>query len=206
MNESKRNRNRNAWFGVRGWGALGVGCVVLCGVLLLVFAQAQGLARSPDPNAMSQNEDVRIRIGTYDSRAVAVAYGRSEAGMQRFKQLRQAHADAEKAGDAKRLDQLKKQAEAMQVRMHLQTFSDGPVDDVIEAVRDRLPEIARKMNVAAIARTADYHDAPTVELVDVTSELVALFHPDKQTLQIVKKLRQTKPLAIEEVAQMPVVK
>ena len=205
MSVLKRNRDRSAWFGVSGYGALGIGCVVLCGVLLLVCARAQGLARSPDPNAMIQNEDVRIRIGTYDSRAVAVAYGRSEAGMQRFRQVKQAHADAEKAGDSKRLEQLKKQAEAMQVRLHLQTFSDGPVDDVIEPVRDKLPEIVRKMNVAAIARAPDYYDAPTVELVDVTSELVALFHPDKQTLPIVKDLRKTKPQAIDEVARMPVV-
>lgn len=206
MSLLKRNRDRSGWSCVARCGAFGLAGVALCGVLLLICTRAQGLTHAPDASAITRNEEVRVRIGTYDSRAIAVAYGRSEAGMQRFKQLKQQHAEAEKAGDTKRVEQLKKQGEGLQVRLHLQTFSDGPVDEVIESVRAKLPDVAKKANVAGIVHTSDYHDAQSVELVDVTHELVALFNPDKQTLEVVKSLRQTKPQPIEDVARMPVVK
>jgi hypothetical protein len=95
------------------------------------------------------------------------------------------------------------EGEALQRRLHLQGFSTAPVDDVLETVRDELEAIAKRTNVVAIARAVDYHQVASVELVDLTDELVALFHPNEQTLKTVRELRKLKPAAIEDVARMP---
>ena len=86
--------------------------------------------------------------------------------------------------------------------MHLQGFSTAPVDDVLDAVRDNLPSVAKQKSIAAIARALDYRDA-SIELVDVTDELVALFNPNEQTLKVISDLRKQAPMAIEEVARVP---
>jgi hypothetical protein len=54
----------------------------------------------------------------------------------------------------------------------------------------------------AIASVADWHDS-TVELVDVTDALVALFEPDAQTLKIVQEVRGRAPEPIEVIAKVP---
>lgn len=90
----------------------------------------------------------------------------------------------------------------MQSRRNLQGFSSAPIEDILDMVRDRLPRVAQQAKVAMIARAADYHDA-SVELVDITDDLVRLFDPDAHTLKVVAELRKQEPVAIEVFAKIP---
>jgi hypothetical protein len=144
----------------------------------------------------------RVRLGTYDSRAVAIAYGRSKAFLDRVSELGEQHKRAREAGDQERAEQLAKQGQELQVRIHLQGFSNAPVDDVLASVSDRLPEIAQRRGVAAIVPSANYRDDARVEVVDVTDDLTALFNPDAQTQKIITDLKRRAPLPIEQVARM----
>src|SRR5262249_48041648 len=143
-----------------------------------------------------------VRIGTYDSRAVAVAYARSGEFTARSKDLQRQRTDAEKAGEDARVAELETIGQSMQTRLHLQGFSTAPVDDILQIVADKLPGVAQQNHLAIITRAAEYH-VEGVTLVDVTNDLVALFNPDTQTLKIVNDLRAQKPLPIEQVASMP---
>ncbi len=151
-------------------------------------------------SAQAPANPAALRIGTYDSRAVAAAYARSEKFAQKMTDPHRQRSEAEKAGDKNLIAELDAQGESMQVRRHLQGFSTASVDDVLDAVRDKLPSVANQKNVPVITRAADYRDA-SIELVDVTDELVALFDPNEQTLKVVRELRKQKPMAIEEVAK-----
>lgn len=184
---------------VAGTGGASI-ALLLCALTFAIYI-APALA-DPSRSAQAPSKPAVLRIGTYDSRALAVAYARSEKFAQKMSELHRQRSDAEKAGDKNRVAELDALGESMQARMHLQGFSTAPVDDVLDTVRDRLPDVAKQENVAAVARAIDYQDAST-ELVDVTDELVALFNPDEQTLKIVSDLRKQKPTAIEEVARMP---
>ena len=198
--------------GISLWGkrlaVLGVATIAFAAVLTLVqFAtnsQAVGAAKPFRAAAVepAAGQAAAVRIGIYDSRAVAVGYARSEQCAEQMKDLRRQHAEAQKAGDQKLVERLEARGESMQIRLNLQGFSTAPVDDVLDAVRDDLPGLAKQKGLAAIVRSADYH-SDSVEPVDVTDDLVALFKPDKQTLKLVQDLRTRKPLAIEEVARMP---
>jgi len=147
----------------------------------------------------------RVRLGTYDSRAIAIAFVRSDLSGDIMKELLAQREAAQKQGDRKRVQALNEQGESMQLRRHLQGFSNAPVDDILSLVEDELALVAEREQVVAIVAAADYH-GPEVVLVDVTEALVALFKPDAATLQGIKELRTRAPEPIEAVARMPIVK
>lgn len=135
----------------------------------------------------------RVRIGVYESRALAVAFAASTQHNQAVAELMQQSKEAQARGDTARVNQLKAQAKQRQVKFHLQGFSSYPVDDILEHLRDALPEIAAKAGVVAIVPKANWHN-PDIETVDVTDQLVARFNPQERTLKIIKDLRTKPPL------------
>ena len=176
---------------------------ILAVALISIFAVACGQEPSvPTPASPVQPGGAAVRIGVYESRAVAVAYIRSEAFSRKMKELHRQRAEAEKSGDTKAVEQLEATGQSMQVRMHLQGFSTAPVDDLLDTLRDKLPGVAQQAGVVVITRAADYHEAG-VEVVDITDALVQLFDPDQQTLKVIAELRKQKPQPIEMVAKMP---
>ena len=52
--------------------------------------------------------------------------------------------------------------------------------------------------MCAIVQHLDIRDS-TVETVDVTDQLVALFNPDERTLTLIQGVRKHKPMALEAV-------
>jgi hypothetical protein len=176
-----------------GYVAAGVGLVM--GLVLLVSGAA------PVPTAVSAGDGTAAaRIGTYESRAIAIAYARSAHLAAVHTDLLQRRSEAEERGDEALVREIEARGGALQLRLHLQGFSTAPVDDLLDAVRDRLPEVAREAGVAAIMRSVDFHE-PSVEIVDVTGALVRLFDPDAGVLSLVAEVRSNPPLALEAVAR-----
>ena len=162
-------------------------------LLPLVFGAAAANQASSNPTA--------TRIGVYDSRAIAVAYANSPQLKTKLNDLERQRDQASNAGDTKRVALLNAQGEAMQRRLHLQSFSNAPVDDLMATVQDRIAEVARSSKVVAVVASIDYRDA-SIEAVDITDDLVSLFAPNEQTLRMIADLRKQKPLPIEDVAPM----
>jgi hypothetical protein len=132
----------------------------------------------------------RVRIGTYDNRAIAVAYAPSKYNpvAEKMKEYEKAKAD----GDEAKQKELKAWGEKHQRQLHRQGFGRAPVDDLLLAVKEKLPEAARRANVDAIVWQCDY--AAEVDVVDVTDELVQLFEPSPRVLKIVAELKNKPPL------------
>lgn len=172
--------------------------------LALGLAGLTVAAGSPSWAARATPETARsaVRIGTYDSRAIGLAFGRSPEVAEELRALRTEHQKAKASGDTAQMTELEKKGVSRQIRMHLQVFSNAPVEDAMDAIRDQLPDVAARTGVVGIVSILEYHDA-TVEAVDVTDELVKLFHPSEQTIKIIAECRKQKPLPIEEIAQMP---
>lgn len=137
-----------------------------------------------------------IRIGVFDSRGVALAYGRSarpDCMTAKVDQIRREHDDASKAGDKDRMKQLETQAIATQDRIHKQVFSGAPIPEVLALLKDDLPEVAKEANVSMIIGDVLYH-GDDVELVDVTLEMCEPFKPDAKTRQMIKDLIAKPPV------------
>lgn len=162
-------------------------------VLLPLTTRHAGLAQPPGAAATQST----LRIGVYDSRAVIIGARESDAFNLGIKELMKQKDAAEAAGDKKRIEELKREGQAAQTLRHLQAFSIAPIDDILDPFRDKLPDIAAKAGVDLIVARPDYL-APGIQTVDVTDELIALFHPGEKTLKTAAGIRKHKPISLLE--------
>ena len=174
---------------------------ILC-ALLIVLIVLSGVAVcwrvGAEPPA-GKAEKARLRVGTFDSRAVAIAYVSSEVGKRDLGKLFEEHQKAKAAGDTEKVAKLEEQGKARQVRMHEQGFSKGRVDDVLEQIKDKLPAIAREAGVDLIVSKWDVvYQGPAVELVDVTELVVKPFNPNERARGWIKDLGKVAPIPLED--------
>ena len=142
----------------------------------------------------------RLRIGTYDSRVVALAYYRSPRGQQLVERLRADLAQARQAKDEKQIAALEREGPALQNLMHQQVFGDLSIPNVLAAVSDSLPAVASRAGVSLLVSKWELRGASTdAELVDVTPQMVALFAVDGATRQMLEESMKhpQPPIAVE---------
>ena len=142
-----------------------------------------------------------VRVGTYDSRAIAVAYARSDMGREVYRKLVAERDQAKAAGDEKRVREIEAQGKAGQERLHQQGFSTGSVAELMEKIRQEIPGVAKDAGVVLIVSKWEvvYRD-PSVEYVDVTIPLVKKFSSEAKVLQIVEELMKHEPVPMEKLA------
>jgi hypothetical protein len=169
-------------------------------VAVCLIAAARG-ADAPPAKGLAQPRG-GVRIGVYDSRAIAIAAVRSSGVGDEMKAMMKEAADAKAAGDEARVARLAARGKAKQLLLHLQGFSNAPVDEYLDKHREALPGIARAAGVIAILPKADYHD-PAVEVVDVTEALLELFAPKDQSQQMAQELRKHGPVKMIEILENP---
>jgi hypothetical protein len=152
-----------------------------------------------------ESGDPLPRIGTFDSRAVALAYYRSPEGLERMKpewdrELR----DAEAAGDSARVAELKLFMPSFQHLLHQQVFSTGSICNVLREIEDDLPGIAAAAGVDLIVSQWELpYRSPDVELIDLTSDIVALFVVDEETAGFLAQMADVEPMPLEELLYQP---
>jgi hypothetical protein len=159
--------------------------------LVLTFIIAPTGQSAAEPGAV-------LRVGVYDSRAIAIAYANSEFNTVRDKMKEYEAAKA--AGDRAKVEELEEWGERRQRQLHRQGFGRVPVTDLLACVKDRFPEVARQTGVEVIAFECDYL-APGAEEVDITMELAMLFNPSDKALQWIEDIRQVEPLSLDEIEE-----
>ena len=151
--------------------------------------------------ADDQPKGAKIRIGTYDSRAIAIAYVPSRFDPTAEKKL--AHDKAKAAGDLAKIKELESWGVQHQRQLHFQGFGRAPVDDLLEPVKVQIAKLAREKQLAVITMNCDY-TSEQVELVDVTDDLVKLYDPSERTLKHVREIRKIKPTSLVQLAGHPI--
>lgn len=151
-----------------------------------------------EPEQISKPE---MRIGVYDSRAVAVAFAGSKVFKSWLKNLRLKHSEAKAAGDQKRVAELEAEAKKQQKLLHQQGFSTAPVDNILQHMKKELPKIKKEANVDLIVskwdhkRLAKYKSA---EQVDITMALVMALKPNAKQIQAAKAIMKHPPVSLKE--------
>jgi hypothetical protein len=159
---------------------------------------ASTLGAGPPKDEAGKGE--KLRIGTYDNRAVAVAYAASKFNPVRDKMA--AYEKAKAANDEAQMKELRAWGERFQRQLHFQGFGHVPVGDLLAPVKDDVAALARRQRLAAVTMECDY-TAANVELVDVTEDLVKLFAPSERTLKMAREVRQAKVVDLIKLADMP---
>jgi len=151
-------------------------------IFVLVLGEESATSTSPK----------KLRVGVFESRAIAVAFAASKYNT--FSQdLMKEYKDAEAKGDKKRMDELKQKGEKLQDKLHRQGFGNAPVDDLLVYIKDSFPEIAKKSGVDVIVSGVVYNNS-SVEIIDITGEIVKPFNPSEKTLKIIEELRKHPPI------------
>lgn len=167
--------------------------------LVLVIGSCVIYSMVQAENPESKTTKTRLRVGTFDSRAIAIAYVRTDDFNQALKKMMEEHKKAKAEGDEKKVKELEAKGEAQQQLLHTQGFSTASVGEYLERVKDKIPAIAKEVSVDVIVSKWDMvYQSPDADFVDVTDQLVKLFKPDEKTLKIGEELRKHPPISLEE--------
>lgn len=164
--------------------------VVMGVVGLLIGAVGCGAPKTADGAG-------KARLGVFNTRVVALAYGRSEGHNAEVRAKMAEYKRAKEAGDEERTAELEKWGEEGQARMHRQVFGDAPIPDILAKMADDLPRVAESASVDAIVGEV-HHAGPGVELVDVTDRMAEVWNPDEETRKIMRELPKHPPVSEQE--------
>jgi hypothetical protein len=150
-----------------------------------------------------QTEIKQVRVGIFDSRAVAVAYAHSDFNKKRMEPKQAEMEKAKAAGDTIKMKQLDEWGKAQQDKLHRQKFGKESVSDMLEDIKNDLPDIAKKAGVDVIVSKWDVvYQNPSAELVDITKELVQPFKSTEKTMKIIESLQKHQPASEEDLEKL----
>jgi hypothetical protein len=137
-----------------------------------------------------------VRVGVYDSRGVAIAYGQCGEFRAKVDQMKAEYAAAKAAGDTARANELGREGPWLQERMHMQGFGNLPVDDILEGRREMLAEVAKSAGVDLIISHVDWM-GEGVEIVDVTEPLMLAFGmSEADAKEMLGELARVEPITL----------
>lgn len=158
--------------------------------ILTIHTAAPGNAND-DPTS-----DAKVRLGAFDSRAVATAYYRSETFAELLADLHAKRDKAKAAGKTELAEKLEARGRTWQDLAHKQGFAARPIGRILNEIRGELPKIAQTAEVDIIVSKWDLtYQRPGTKLVDVTDHMVRLFDPDEETLKVIQDLRKKEPVS-----------
>ena len=163
----------------------------------LVLVVLAPLARGEEPGDKSS---AKVRIGTYDNRAIAIAFAHSKSSPMAERQREMDKAKA--AGDEAKMKELKAWGVEYQRQLHFQGFGRVPVDELLEPIKEQLARLAREKQLTAIAMSCEF-TSEQVEVVDITDDIVKLFDPPEKALKHVREIRTVKPIKLTVLADLP---
>lgn len=170
---------------------------ILCVVALLLFSLEQAQS---EPKGKSENAS--CKVGIYDSRAIAMAYYRSETFAEYISGQHALLKAAQEEGNESAIHELGEKGKSIQAKAHQQGFGTAPVDEIIRKIRDKLPEISKKADVGLIISKwkIDYL-APNAEYTDITDLMVQPFSPSPETLKVIKDIQKKDPIPLAELKE-----
>jgi hypothetical protein len=142
-----------------------------------------------------------VRVGIYDSRAVAFAWFWSAPVQHKLQEQMAAARAAQQAGDTARFKELDDALRQMQDQLHRQVFSTAPADEALAALKGQIPEIEKQAGVTVLVSKWDeaaLKKHPHAEQVDMTGQLVREFKPTEKQLKVIADLQKQKPLPLEK--------
>ena len=149
----------------------------------------------------AQSQPNRLRIGVYDSRAVAVAYCSSAEFRDAMKSVKADYDKAKAAKDEKRMKEMEARMKSQQRRQHEQGFSTASVGAIMAKVGTSLPALAEQTGVQLIVSKWEVnYRSGEVEVVDVTDLIVGLFNVDQRALKQIEEIRGQLPWPMEDLS------
>lgn len=172
-----------------------MGLIAATAFVLAILSLAAALVRAGEPQKRSL-----LRVGVYDSRAVAIAYYNSDNWSKVLKEKQAELEQAKKDGDMEKVKEIEAWGPAHQAKAHLKGFGTAPVHDCLDYIKDRVPAVAKVAGVDVIVSKWEFdYMAADAEVKDITDQMVALYNPGEKQLTCIKQLQDVAPLSEEEI-------
>lgn len=154
--------------------------------------------------SFTQQEDTKLRIGTFDSRCIAVAYGRSDEFRKEIDSIKTELIKAKEEGNNELIEKIEQLGPTRQVLLHQQGFSNGSIINILAKLKEIFPAIADDNDVQMIMSKWEIMFADeSIKLVDITDQLVEYFYPNEETRKILEQVKSIDPVPIEEISVNP---
>jgi hypothetical protein len=143
------------------------------------------------------NAQTKLRIGVFDSRAVAIAFYQSKFSntQQIFGSLHTKMKEAKEKDDKEAIAKIEREATLRQAMMHQQGFGDGSVNNITETIKDKMAQLAKNENLSAIVSKWEMvFSGADIELVDITVKVVDFFEPNEKMKEMTKEVMQSEPI------------
>lgn len=169
-------------------------------LLISMLVMSSVFFLKPMGNAVfAQGTKSTIKIGTYDSRVVALAWSRSDYFKEHMTKFNRQNDSAEKAHDTARVKELSTWIMSHQHLMHLMVFSNGSIGHIMAIVKDKLPELAKTTGVSVILSKWELpFSDPSFELIDLTKQVSMLFNPKENIDKLAKEISGSQPVPLDE--------
>ena len=153
--------------------------------VLFLFVFAAGV------NSYSQS---KVRVGTYDSRLIAIAYYNSKLFKLPSEAFEKMKAAKEK-NDTAEMSKINNEMTLRQRYMHEQGFGKATVCYLIEQIKDKVAEYVKKEKLDFIVSKWEMSFInPNFEVVDITLSLANLFEPSQDMSQMMGVLKSNEPI------------
>ena len=154
---------------------------------------------------LSCSSSSTLRIGVYDSRAIAIAHANSSEGREFVMNLMTEMSQAKAEKNDSMMQHIEKKAKTYQVLSHLRAFSVGSVADMLEKHKAEVDSIAREAGVQLIVSKFELvYTGSGVEMVDVTLPLALMFKPSEQIIQMISGIGEHEVMPMLDVLTIPV--
>jgi hypothetical protein len=165
-------------------------------LVTLAVVITAGLALSP---LSAQTKSSKVKIGTYDSRVVVLAYSTSDQFREKMKRESDESDVLMKSKDTVKMKEGAMKMITMSHLLERSVFTALPASFVIDLVRDKFPEIAKKAGVSMIVSKWDlnYSD-PSITIIDLTDQVAALFDPEGKGAETAKEITKQAPMPADE--------
>jgi len=151
----------------------------------------------------SQEPPAKVRIGAFDSRAIAMAYFGMAIRDGLLENLYAEHRKATASRDDKLAAKLATKGQLLQKLLHRQMFGAARAPDAVAKIKPSLPKLADSLGVDMVVSVHDIaFQGPSIEVVDVTMEMVELFDPDPETLEKIRAVMDRPPVADSIIERM----
>jgi hypothetical protein len=143
------------------------------------------------------NAQTKVRIGVFDSRAVAIVFYQSKFSnvKENFGTLHTKMKEAKEKDDKDAIAKIEREASLRQVMMHEQGFGRGSINNVTGAIKDKLAQLAKSENLSVIVSKWELvFSGADVVSIDVTEKIVDFFEPNEKIKSMMKEIMESEPL------------
>ncbi|MGB7056008.1 MAG: hypothetical protein WBE28_11890 [bacterium] len=145
-----------------------------------------------------------VRIGVYDSRAIAIAHGNSNEGREFIMSLMSEMSKAKADKNDSLMQHIEKKAKMYQVLSHLRAFSVGSVADILEKHKAEVDQVAKEAGVQVVVSKFELiYTGSGVEIIDVTIPLARIFKPSDQAMQTISGIQEHEVMLMLDVLMIP---